>query len=347
MIGIPLALALLAAALPAAAGNLTPDAAYSLVVRPPLSRDPLPKADQLAAARKVLEAQAAREPKAGKWAYALAHVTSAEAEQATGKAAEKKREEAQERFERAAELQPGHADGQFWLGSACFEHIDDVSMLSKMSLASKGRKAFEKAIALDPQHVGARVGLSQFFLQAPAIAGGSKDKAKAMGNELLTIPGKKGEFQGRMVLAGIAAEDSNWTEASRQYAAAETAQGVGADPLVALRAHAALLLGQKNDPQAAVPVMERYVKAAPADDVSAWFFDGEVKRYQGKCGEAVTRYEQVIAKVEGARGSRWGAAVCQEQIGHKDLARKHYAEFARRFPEDPRTKEAQAALKRL
>jgi hypothetical protein len=61
----------------------------------------------VAASRKVLEAQAAREPKAAKWAYALAHVASIEAEQATGKAAEKKREEAQERFQHAAEMQPG------------------------------------------------------------------------------------------------------------------------------------------------------------------------------------------------------------------------------------------------
>lgn len=326
---------------------LTPDAAYALVVRAPLSRDPFPKADQLAAARKVLEAQAAREPKSGKWAYALAHVTYAEAEQATGKAAEKKREAAQERFERAADLQPGHADGQFWLASSSFERIDDVSMLSKMSLASQGRKAFEKAIALDPNHVGARVGLMQFFSQAPAIAGGSMDKAKALGNELLALPGRRGEFQGHMALAGLAEEKSNWAEMSRHYIAAETAQGEGADPLVAMQAHAAILLGKAADPKAALPVMERYVKAAPADNVSAWFFDGEVKRQQGKCGEAVTRYEQVIAKVEGARGSRWGAAVCHEKLGHKDVARKHYGEFVRRFPDDPRSKEAQSALKRL
>jgi len=344
-----LALTLLLAAPPAAVppSPLTPDAAYTLVVRAPLSRDPLPKPEQLAAARKVLEAQAAREPKSARWAYALAHVAAAEADETTGKPAEAKRKEAQERFEQAAELQPKDANGQFWLGESCFEHIDDVGMLSKMSLASEGRKAFEKALALDPNHVGARVGLIQFFSQAPGFAGGSMDKAKATANELLALPGKRGEYQGQMALAGLAAQESNWAEMSRHYVAAETAQGEGADPLAALRSHASVLLGKANDPKSAVPVMARYVQAAPADDVSAWFFDGEVKRQQGKCAEAVVRYEQVIAKVETARGSRWGAAVCQDQLGHKDLARKHYQEFARRFPDDPRAKEAQAALKRL
>ena len=329
------------------AADLTPDAAYALVVRDMFSRDPLPKLDQVAAAKKVLEAQAKREPKSARWAYALAHATRAEAEQTQGEAARKMREQAQERFERAAELQPSFADGHAWLATACFDRIDDVGMLSKMSLASKGRGGFEKAVSLDSNNVAGRVGLAQFFLQAPAIAGGSEEKAKEQGDKLVAIPGKRGEFQGRMVLAGIAGKKSDWAEMARQYTAAETAQGAGADPLVAMRSHVGSLLNLKKDPQAAVPIMARYVKAAPADDTTAMFFDAEVKRQSGKCAEALPSYQQVLAKVDGARGSRWGAAVCHDQLGHKDAARKDYQEFAKRFPDDPRTKEAEAALKRL
>jgi tetratricopeptide (TPR) repeat protein len=337
----------LAAVNAAVAGDLTPDAAYTLVVRAPLERGPLPKPEELAAARAVLTAQAAREPKSARWAYALAHVANAEAEQAQGEPAATRRKEALERFEHVAELQPGNADYQFWLASASFDRIDDVGMLSKVSLASDGRKAFEKAIALDPGHVAARIGLAQYYLAAPGIAGGSVEKAKAQGDALLSLPGKRGEFQGRMVLAGIAAHDENWAEMSRQFTAAESAQGEGADPLVALRSHASSLLNGKKDTQAAMPVMERYVKAAPADDLIALYFDGEVKRQRGQCAEALPRYDRVIAKFEGARGSRWGAAVCHEQLGQKVEARRDYEEFARRFPNDDRAKEAKAAIKRL
>jgi tetratricopeptide (TPR) repeat protein len=277
----------------------------------------------------------------------LAHVANAEAEQAQNDAAKAKRKEALERFGHAAELQPGTADNQFWLASASFERIDDVGVLSKMSLASDGRKGFEKAIALDPGHVGARIGLAQYLLGAPGIAGGSVEKAKAQGDALLALPGKRGEFQGRMVLAGIAAHEANWAEMTRQYTAAETAQGEGADPLVALRSQASNLLNRKKDPQAALPVVARYVKAAPADDLTAAFFDGEVKRQLGHCADALPRYDQVIAKFAGARGSRWGAAVCREQLGQKDAARRDYEEYARRFPDDDRAKEAKAAIKRL
>ena len=331
----------------ASAAELSPDAAYTLVVRAPLSHDPLPKSDELAAARKVLEAQAAREPKAARWTFALAHVANAEAEQTKGDDAKDKRKEAFERFEHAAELQPGNADYQFWFASASFERVDDVGMLSKMSLASDGRKAFEKAIAIDPGHVAARIGLSQFYLGAPGIAGGSVEKAKAQGDALLALPGKRGEFQGRMVLAGIAAHEQQWEEMSRQFTAAEPAAGDGADPVGAMRSHAWYLLNRKKDAQAALPVVSRYVKAASPDDLTALFLDGEVKRQLGRCDDALTRYDQVLAKRAEARGSRWGAAVCREQLGRKDAARRDYEEYARRFPDDDRAKEAKAAIKRL
>jgi tetratricopeptide (TPR) repeat protein len=347
--GFALALLIPLAGPALAAAELTPDSAYTLVVRAPLSRDPLPKPEDLAAARKLLEPQAAREPNSARWAYALAHIANAEAEQARGDADKRKskRKEALEHFERAAELQPGDADTQFWLGSASFDRVDDVGMLSQMSLASQGRKALEKAIAIDPNHVGARLGLAQFFLEAPGVAGGSVAKARAQGDALLAIPGKRGEFQGRMLLAGIAAHEEDWAEMSRQFTAAETAAGEGADPAAALRSLVWNLLNKKKDPQAAVPVVARYVKSAAADDLTALFLDGEVKRQLGNCAEALPRYKQVIAKVEAARGSRWGAAVCRDQLGQKEAALKDYEEFVRRFPTDVHAKDAQAAIKRL
>jgi tetratricopeptide (TPR) repeat protein len=337
----------LAGRVPAAAGDLTPDAAYALAVRDPLATTPLPKPDDLAAARKVLEPAAAREPGSARWAYALGHLANDEAQQAKGDAQKEKRKDALERFQRAAELSPADADVQYWLGSASFDRIDDVGMLSQMSLASQGRKAFEKAIALDAGHVAARVGLAQFYLDAPGIAGGSVAKAKDQGNALLALPGKRGEFQGRMTLGAIAVHEQDWPEMSRQLTAAETAAGDGASPAAAMRTHIWSLLNKKKDPQAAQPVVARYLAAAPADDLTPIFLDAEIKRTLGNCADALPRYEQVLAKSAGARGSRWGAAVCRDTLGQKDAARKDYEEYARRFPDDDRAKEARAAIKRL
>ena len=339
-------LALLVVA-PARTAELTPDAAYTLVARDIWSKDPLPKPEELAAARKVLEAQAKREPQAARWSFALARVASIEAERVRGDAAKEQRKDALEGFEHAVELAPGNADYQYWLAAASFERVDDVGMLSKMSLASDGRKAFEKAIAINPNFVAARIGLAQFYVGAPGIAGGSVEKAKAQGDALVAIADKRGEFQGRMVLAGVAAREKDWAEMSRQFTLAETAGGVGADPAAAMRSQAWQLLNAKKDPQAAAPLVARYLKVAPADDVTAWYLDAEVKRQLGHCADALPQYDRVLATRPEAKGSRWGAAVCHDQLGQKDAARKNYEEYASRFPNDDRVKEAKAALKRL
>jgi tetratricopeptide (TPR) repeat protein len=335
------------AAVPGGATELTPDAAYTVVARDFWSKEPAPQPEELTAARKVLEAQAVREPSSPRWTFALGRVADLEANRAQGDAKKDKRKEALTHFERAVELEPGNADYQFWLGNASFDHIDDVGMLSKMSLASGGRKAFEKAIAIDPSMVAPRIGLSEFFLGAPGIAGGSVEKAREQGAALLAIPDKRGEFQGRMVLANIAAHEKDWMEMSRQYTMAETAGGVGADPVAALRTQIVTLLNQKKDPQAAVPIVARYLKAALPDDLTPFFLDGEVKRQLGQCAEALQAYDQVLAKRVEARGSRWGAAVCHEKLGQKDAARRDYEEYVKRFPDDSRAKDAKAAVKRL
>jgi tetratricopeptide (TPR) repeat protein len=322
-------------------------AAYALAARDLWSKEPRPKPEELVAARKVLEAEAKREPKAARWAFALGRIASTEADGASGDAEKVKRKEALAAFERAVELQPKNADYQYWLANASFEHIDDVGMLSKMSLASDGRKAYEKAIAIDPNYVVARVGLARFYLAAPGIAGGSVEKAKQQGLALVAIPDKRGEFQGRMVLAGIAGEGKDWTEMSRQFTLAESAGGVGSDPAVALRTYTFYLLNQKEDPQAAAAVVARYLTVAPADDLTALFLDGEVKRQLGHCADALLAFDQVLAKRAEARGSRWGAALCHDQLGQKDAAIRDYGEYARRFPDDERAKEAKAAIKRL
>jgi tetratricopeptide (TPR) repeat protein len=329
------------------AADPSPAEAYALVNRDYWSKEPPPTAEQLAAAKKVLEAQAAKEPKEAKWAYALGRISDREAELSKGEARAAKREDALKRMRRAVELSPNTAIYQFWLGSAAFDRIDDVNMLSKVSLASEGRKALEKAVELDPNYLPARIGLAQYYLQAPAMAGGSVDKAKAQAEAMLRLADHAGDYQGQMTYAGIAAHEKNWSEVSRRYTLAESAKGAGSDPLMALRANAVVLVTRAHDPKGAAPVVERYVKLAPADDVTAWFLEAEVKRQLGHCDQAMPIYDKVLAKVPEARGSRLGAGACHEQLGQKDAAKRQYEEFLKRYPKDERAAEAKAALKRL
>lgn len=71
------------------------------------------------------------------------------------------------------------ADFHFWLGQAYLGKLNaSKNFFEKGIIASKVKEAFEKAVELDPEDLTARNSLAQYYLSAPAIAGGSTKKAK-------------------------------------------------------------------------------------------------------------------------------------------------------------------------
>jgi tetratricopeptide (TPR) repeat protein len=150
-----------------------------------------------------------------------------------------------------------------------------------------------------------------------------------------------------MLLAEVAAGDEEWAEMSLQYTAAETARGADANAASAIQAHVSKLLNEKKDPAAALPVIARYRGVAKPEDTTADFYEGEARRQLGQCAEAVAAYERVLAKNPDARNTRFGIAECQEKLGNRAEARKHYEQFARQFPKDERASRARDSAKRL
>jgi tetratricopeptide (TPR) repeat protein len=252
-----------------------------------------------------------------------------------------------ETMEKIVASDPARAEYQFWYGNSIFNAIGDLGMLSKFSSARKGRDAYAEAVRLDPSHVDARVALARYYFEAPGIVGGSTEKAKAQASALLALPGDRGAFQGRMLLAWFAAKDKDWAEMSRHYQAAETAGGEGASPESALASHAWTLIRQKGDLAAALPVLDRYDRIAKPDDTYPAFLRGEAYRALGRHREAVDLYAKVLAANPNAANSRWGMAECLEALGDRKAAATHYDEFATRFPKDDRAAKARERAEKL
>lgn len=76
--------------------------------------------------------------------------------------------------ERAAQLSPDCSESHFWLARAYGMRADTTR---SFLLARKARLEFQTAIQLDPDNLAARRDLMEFYLQAPWILGGSKEKA--------------------------------------------------------------------------------------------------------------------------------------------------------------------------
>lgn len=81
--------------------------------------------------------------------------------------------------EAAVAAAPDRSDLHAHLGSAYSVRIREVNFVHRAIISGKMLGAFERAVALDPNNLGGRIGLARYYTHAPAIAGGSREKAEA------------------------------------------------------------------------------------------------------------------------------------------------------------------------
>ncbi|MBS1852612.1 MAG: tetratricopeptide repeat protein [Acidobacteria bacterium] len=126
--------------------------------------------------------------------------------------------------EKAVALAPNNSQYHLWLGRAYGEKADGANFLSAASLAGKLRNEFETAVKLDPNNIDARSDLAEFYLEAPGIVGGGRDKAEAQAEALDKLaPAKAHWVRGR-----IAEKRKDLTAAEKEYRAAIEASHGGA-----------------------------------------------------------------------------------------------------------------------
>jgi tetratricopeptide (TPR) repeat protein len=89
--------------------------------------------------------------------------------------------------EKAAALDPKNADYRWQVASVVGDQASKASMFKAMGLARRFRQEAEAALALNPRHIQSLSGLSQFYYEAPGIAGGDKKKAEDLANQVLAV----------------------------------------------------------------------------------------------------------------------------------------------------------------
>lgn len=121
--------------------------------------------------------------------------------------------QAVEAGEAAVKLDPSSAEAHLWLGRAYGRKADKEH---SFSLAIKTRHEFEKAVALAPNSVDARRDLMQFYLQAPWIVGGGKDKARKQAQAIAKI----NPVEGALAQARLDENAGDVSKAGADYARA-------------------------------------------------------------------------------------------------------------------------------
>jgi len=227
--------------------------------------------------------------------------------------------------EKARDLDPQNGRNYLWLGRIYGEKAARVNFFSAAGLAKKVRGAFERAVELSPNDWEARADLGEFYVDAPSIVGGGKDKARDQANTLMPInPGKAYWLLGR-----IAEKDKNLAEAERQYRAAIAATHSGT------RAWAELAIffrhsNRLDDMEKALAELEN----APVDDHLALMDGASLTVRTGRNPQLgirlLRRYFSVGEVEEGPafKAHEYWGQLLERQGDHRGAAQEYHAALA-------------------
>ena len=167
-------------------------------------------------------------------------------------------DEAVKWLEKATSLAPTLAAYMVSLGDAYGLSAEKAGLFFKPGLARKCHAAYDKAVALDPRNVEAHYSLYRFYRQAPAIAGGGLDKARA---EALVLQ-RLDDLQGTLALVEVSTAEKDYDAAFRLIAALQKRHPDS--PVIAFQTgRLAAMSGQQLDLGAAM--LRQYLQHTPAD----------------------------------------------------------------------------------
>lgn len=118
--------------------------------------------------------------------------------------------------ERARNLDPEKSLYHLWLGRVYGEKADRAGFMSAAGLAKKIRISFERSVELDPGNWEARADLAEFYVEAPGIVGGGRDKAQTQAKAVEPLNPAVAHW----ISARIAAKNHDAASAEREYRAA-------------------------------------------------------------------------------------------------------------------------------
>lgn len=230
--------------------------------------------------------------------------------------------------------EPGNAAYLFEAAGAYCEKAMQANLLTKLSWAGKCRETLERTVAADPKAIPPRTRLIQYYLQAPAIAGGGADKARVQATAIGSVDPVAGEIafgniamsekqpdeaerrfrraaeidpaamRGPVALAGLYAGQGRWADARRVFEV--RLAGGKADPFASYQI-ARLMQAQGVDLDKALALFDGYLATAPAPNApthaDAWFRKGQVFLQLKRPADAKAAFESAVKLVPGHPGA--------------------------------------------
>lgn len=204
-------------------------------------------------------------------------------------------DEATDHIEEAVERDPNNADYQYMLGGIYGQTAQSAGVFKQALLAPKIKRAFARAVELNPDHVEARIALAQYYLMAPGFMGGDDDE----GFRQLDEAAKRNERRGRMAKASMLERKNRLADAENEW---KTLTGAYPNDWLPHKNYGYFLLRRQRAEEALRP-MARYAALRP-DTSDAFDSFGEVQLAAGRVDEAILTLRRGLA-IESTLGSSW------------------------------------------
>ena len=128
-------------------------------------------------------------------------------------------------MEKAVELEPSNALFHLWLGRACGARASHSVFFTAIRWAGRVLREFEAAVRLSPENLDPRFDLLDFYINAPGIVGGGKEKADTQAQAIAKLDPKKGFVARAMIFE----KAKNWNLARKELTGATLAHPDDAD----------------------------------------------------------------------------------------------------------------------
>lgn len=253
-------------------------------------------------------------------------------------------EEAVSAGEACVAAQPANSRCQLALGNALGVKALQGSMLAAMGYIGTIRGSLVKAVQLDPANIEARFSLLQFYLQAPGVAGGSKDKARTLASQTTSVSADAAKLMAAII-------ERNSGNPAQAEALALSVRVPVSDELADEQLDLLYSLGAGYVKDKKMADAERVFKTMQQrfpDSEQTLFGGARLLQEQGKHREAIGALEQTLLKTPKPHmyyrlGQSWQA------LGEKVKASSAYEKalsFKAGFNKDQRA-DAEAQVKKL
>jgi tetratricopeptide (TPR) repeat protein len=247
--------------------------------------------------------------------------------------------DAERLFERLVNEDARSATYHLYLGRVYGAQAQRANVFKQASLARKTKSEFDRAAQLDPENLGAREGLMQYYSQAPGIMGGSMEKAAEQVAEVR----KRNAYRGGFLAAQLASRRKDGAAVAREYEQLAAQYPDSTAPYSALvNFHA----GAKRWDET-FRAIDRWLAAQPTSMLpqyaaGRWAAESGLQLDRGE--QSLKRYIATYTPKPGEpplANAHWRLGTIHEKRGAREAAR---AEYQAAVGLDPKLKGAQDAL---